>query len=115
TLGKVVGRLAVMFRGMGIRAANLCFVRHGFGIFLVPLHGSVAKAKRKSGIGWLGESALGKTCLSDQRSITTYDRVDLIVILCPDSAGVRVDGAHDNQQRIGAGLHRCLAACIELL
>src|SRR5258707_6534795 len=104
-----------MFRGMQIRAANICFVGHGFAIFLVPLHGSVAKAKRKSGIRWLGESALGKTRLSDQRSITTYDGVDLVVVLCTDSAGIWVDSAHDNNQRIGAGRDCCRAAFIELL
>src|SRR6476620_3751402 len=84
-------------------------------IFAVALHGSEAEAKRKGRIGIGIQTALTEANLRDSRSVPTFDRVDLIVILFAQSPSIGVDCAHQHDQRIGGCLNRSGASFVKLL
>src|SRR5205814_6573496 len=84
-------------------------------IFAVALDGSVAEAQRKGCIGIGIETALSEANLRDTRSVPTFDRIDLIVILLAKSPSIGVDCAHQHDQRIRGCLNRSCATFVELL
>src|SRR5512133_64460 len=84
-------------------------------VFGVALDRSVAEAKRTGCIGIGIQTALSEANLRDSRSVPTFDRVDLIVILFAKSSSIGVDCAHQHDQRIRGCLNRSGASFVKLL
>src|ERR1700687_5360177 len=88
--------------------------RYLFPIFLIALDGSVAEAQREGRVWRLGKPSLRKARSSDVRAVPPDHGIDFVVEALAGLACLGVDGAHQDDQRIRAGVHGRLPALIVL-
>src|SRR5882757_2216687 len=96
-------------------AANIRVEGNRLPIFLVALDRAVAQAKGEGRVGGLIEAVLREAGFGNDGAVAAHDGVYFVFELLANFASSWVDGSHDDDQGVGAGVDGGLSAFVQLL